>query len=154
MNPDGGDSDYERTASDLALEQAIIVEYGQALASAAESCLRYPDRLSLARSEDDREHIRREHGRFLRRIIDANEFALSVLDPVNPTKGNLMKWLTWNNISKAVIGAAATIATLSGAGIVAIPAVIVKVALGVGIVAAKYLPGHGDNKPAPDPTKP
>lgn len=59
-----------------------------------------------------------------------------------------MKWFTWNNISRAIIGAAATIATLSGAGLVAIPAVVVKIALGVGIVAAKYLPGHGANAPA------
>jgi hypothetical protein len=62
------------------------------------------------------------------------------------------KWLSWNNISRAIIGGAAVVATLSGAGIVAIPAVIVKIALGVGIVAAKYLPGHGVN--APDAVKP
>ena len=62
------------------------------------------------------------------------------------------KWLNWNTLSKAIITGAAAVAALSGAGIVAIPAVIVKVALGVGIVAAKYLPGHGVN--APDAVKP
>jgi hypothetical protein len=63
-----------------------------------------------------------------------------------------MKWFTWNNVSRALIGGAAAIAALSGAGIVAIPAVVVKIALGIGIVAAKYLPGHGGN--APDAIKP
>lgn len=65
-----------------------------------------------------------------------------------------MKWLTWNNISRGIIAGAAAVAALSGAGIVAIPAVIVKVALGVGIVAAKYLPGHGANAPAETPKAP
>lgn len=63
-----------------------------------------------------------------------------------------MKYLTWNNISKALIAGAGVVTALSGAGVVAIPAVVVKIALGVGIVAAKYLPGHGVN--APDAVKP
>lgn len=89
--------DYERTQSDLRLEEQILVEYGQALASAAESCLRYPDRLSLARSEDERDHLRREHARFLRRVLDANEVALSVLD--EPTKEHHM----WSKVWKVIL---------------------------------------------------
>jgi hypothetical protein len=59
----------------------------------------------------------------------------------------LKKTLTLNNIMRGLIAGAAGVAALSGAGVVAIPAVIVKVALGVGIVAAKWLPGHGANAP-------
>lgn len=82
----------ERTDSEQELENQILVEYGQALASAAEGCLRYPDRMSHARSEDERDHIRREHSRFLARVLDANSIALSVLEP---TKENTMKpWMT------------------------------------------------------------
>ncbi len=59
----------------------------------------------------------------------------------------MKKYLTWNNLFRVVIGAAAGVAALSGAGVVALPAWLVKTALGVGIVAAKVLPGNGVNAP-------
>jgi hypothetical protein len=74
MTTNGGNSGEE-----IELECAVIVEYGTALAAAAERCLRYPDRLQQARSRDERDHIRAEHRGFIRRTIAANTIALAVL---------------------------------------------------------------------------
>jgi hypothetical protein len=117
--------DNERTQSDLEIEQAIIVEYGQALATAAESCLRYPDRMSDARSEDERAHLRREHAQFLARILDANSIALSVLtEEREPMGTNVIGWLS-------VIGAGA-----SAAGGVVIAAPLNKTTVIVAVLSA------------------
>lgn len=65
---------------DLDVEIQTVTEYGYALATAAERCLRYPEVLRMARSEDERNQIRAAHRGFLRRIIGANTLALAVLD--------------------------------------------------------------------------
>lgn len=69
-----------------------------------------------------------------------------------------MKWLTLNNVLKAI----ATVVGVAGL-VVAAPTAIVPVAVGAialkvvtygtlaGLAAAKILPGHGDNAPAPKP---
>lgn len=59
----------------------------------------------------------------------------------------MKKFLTWNNALWAVITAAGAITAVSGAGLFVVPAWLVKTALGVGLVAAKVLPGHGTNAP-------
>ncbi len=71
-----------------------------------------------------------------------------------------MKWLTWNNILKAVVGVVGVAGVIVTAPAAAFPAVVVGVAMKVvtyggilaGLGAAKYLPGHGSN--APDAVKP
>lgn len=68
-----------------------------------------------------------------------------------------MKWLTWNNILHTVVAGAGAVLAVSVAGIVAVPAALIKAAMAVGIIAAKLSPGMGQNAPAPPaevPVKP
>jgi hypothetical protein len=68
-----------------------------------------------------------------------------------------MKWLTWNNILHTVVTGAGAVLALSVSGIVAVPVALIKVAMAVGLIAAKVAPGVGQNAPTPPaatPTKP
>jgi len=70
----------DESKDDLDLECHIITEYGYALATASERCLRYPDLLRMARSKDERDQIRAAHRGFLRRIIGIQTITNAVLD--------------------------------------------------------------------------
>jgi hypothetical protein len=79
-----------RIVPDIEVECNVVVEYGIALAAAAERCLRYPDRMREARSEDERAQVRSEHLGFVRRVIGANTIAIAVLGeiPARPVNGS------------------------------------------------------------------
>ncbi len=70
-----------------------------------------------------------------------------------------MKWLSWNNILKAVATVVGVAGVIVAAPAAAMPAALVVIATKVltygtvaGVIAAKVLPGHGQN--APDAVKP
>ncbi len=63
-----------------------------------------------------------------------------------------MKWLTWNNILHTVATGAGAVLALSVSGIVAVPVALIKVAMAVGLIAAKVAPGVGQNAPTPKVT--
>jgi hypothetical protein len=73
-------TDHERTDSDLDLEIRFVVEYGYALAAAAERALRYPESLRGAGSSAERDRVRAAFRGFLRRTIGANTVILALLD--------------------------------------------------------------------------
>jgi hypothetical protein len=50
------------------------------MASVATSLLRYPDRLRIARSEDERNFIRIEHAKLIRGIFRTHEIAIAALE--------------------------------------------------------------------------
>lgn len=66
-------------ASDLDVECNVISEYGQSMAFVAERLLKYPDRMHLARSEDERDFIRAEHAKFIRKLFRFHKIAISAL---------------------------------------------------------------------------
>lgn len=57
----------------------IVYEYGQALASVAERFLRYPDRMSSARSDAERRKIDADYARILIRTVSSYQIAVSAL---------------------------------------------------------------------------
>lgn len=65
-----------------------------------------------------------------------------------------MKYLTWNNVLKAIATVVAAAGVIVAAPAAAMPAALVAIATKVltygtvaGVVAAKVLPGHGKNSP-------
>ena len=70
----------ESPTDDLDVEIQMVVEYGYALAAAAERCLRYPESLRGARSNAERDQIRAAHRGFLRRTIGATTVINAILD--------------------------------------------------------------------------
>lgn len=73
-------SHHETGDDDLDVEIRFVVEYGYALAAAAERALRYPESLRGAGSSDERARIRTAFRRFLRTTIGANTIILALLD--------------------------------------------------------------------------
>lgn len=58
----------------------IVSEYGKALASVAERFLRYPDRMSQARSDDERAKIASDYAGILSRLVASYTIALAALE--------------------------------------------------------------------------
>jgi len=83
---------------DIDVECNVVTEYGQAMAYAAQSLLRYENRMRMARSEDERTFIRKSHAEMLRRAISAHRIAFAAMTakPCKKTslKTSFMAWLS------------------------------------------------------------
>lgn len=84
-----------RSADELELEVKWNAEYANALASAAQHCYGYADRMRIARMQDGLdpvepgqptrvEQCRAEHRGFLRRLIGVQTLEFAVLDDIDP----------------------------------------------------------------------
>lgn len=69
--------------ADDVVKAHIISEYGAALASVAERFLRYPDRMSHARSDAERLQISENYAGILSRLIASYPVALAALQDPN-----------------------------------------------------------------------
>lgn len=76
---------------DLEVECNVVSEYGQAMASAAIRLLRYKDRMQLARSDAEREFIRREHAEFVRGVVRAHKIAFAAMIQKPPRRGTFLR---------------------------------------------------------------
>ena len=99
--------------SDLDVECNVVSEYGQSMASVAIRLLRYKDRMSMARSEDERTFIRKEHAEFLRGVIRTHKIAFAAMIQSPPKEeskmdmGDIMKLIgVAGTIAAAVVSAA------------------------------------------------
>lgn len=105
---------------DCDVEQNVVFEYSQAMAAAAESGLRYPDRMQNARSEAERAFIRESYAKLVKKTIDAHRiaFAAITLNPYQP-KGHVMP--NWIKLVIAGLGTAGVVAgTIASGGTLAV----------------------------------
>jgi hypothetical protein len=61
----------------------IVAEYGLSLATVAEALLRYPDVMSRATSDSEKERIIAQYARVLRATLNSRPIALAVLEHSN-----------------------------------------------------------------------
>lgn len=66
--------------SDSFVRENILSEYGQALATAAEALLRYPDVMSRVSDHRERVRIDAQYARVVRRTLASRPIALAVLE--------------------------------------------------------------------------